>query len=554
MLAAKCCVHKVDLRFPIAEDEASFKRHFHEHMLITIIAGTIAASLTNIIAFGPTYLAEVHHSSNVFLWAENDPRTLWMFLRLSSTVVCFLVLVFCILRKRYAFFSSVDLELLWIMLLVLALALLPFLSPWHIAKMFGKEPNRVWARDCYGSETSMLLAIDSIFTAMCLFLPLRTCVLWIPLMFGNCTVLVLVFILGSPHPDDVWNSLFTLLALSVFAYVGAHMKEQTARAKWLAVQRADKSEVLVQEQQEELSQLEAHLAAMRALMRLVCEFVFHAGESMRVVDHNVQLDELLGSMHGHTLEERMPAHGNIRERYRSVVAPLLDAPLREHGSILDGRPTVVLVPPVTFLTKAGAVELEILVSDTGMWHGSGQNAWRYLVGFRGVVSCQGHQSGLQEFSDTVSRAQSSTTAITAEGEIDLALIEGSSQHSSRFSLQRSVKKVKSQAKFTSKTSSSSSLVPIAEHDLIPTPMETISLGILELSETWHLGAQTSLQDIITQVIEYIDGNDALWSRKPLAGGQCQTCFSLLRNRQIDCDMCGACVQRDPQVPKKTIQL
>lgn len=140
-----------------------------------------------------------------------------------------------------------------------------------------------------------------------------------------------------------------------------------------------------------VSQLEAHVRAMEALMSVVCDVVFKAGDDLRVAGSNPRLDATLGPIQGQRLDEKLLNDSQVLERFHMVVNPLLAAPPRSSADdVAQGAPNVVLVPPVSFHVPVDggpphAFDAEILVADTGFWHESSTEAWRFLVGLKGVV-------------------------------------------------------------------------------------------------------------------------------------------------------------------------
>eukprot|EP00746_Dinoflagellata_sp_MGD_P151757 gnl/MRDRNA2_/MRDRNA2_83222_c0_seq1.p1 gnl/MRDRNA2_/MRDRNA2_83222_c0~~gnl/MRDRNA2_/MRDRNA2_83222_c0_seq1.p1 ORF type:complete len:481 (-),score=56.91 gnl/MRDRNA2_/MRDRNA2_83222_c0_seq1:402-1766(-) len=225
-----------------------------------------------------------------------------------------------------------------------------------------------------------------------LFLPIRAKLMCVP----NALILVnfgiAMFCFQAPLPISHRFEVFALLAvLMSFAWIGARRNENNERLLW---QQLVKSRMKYKNQkqhligkQQELIELQSHIDVMLAMMQTTCAAVAYAGENLCIVQHSKELDELLGEMQGHYLEDRI-VDASSKARFHLVTTPVLSQ-LHANGTEHDDVSTsFVLVPPIHFKTRGGHqsadFEAEVLVADTGRWHGSGNTAWRYLIGLKNI--------------------------------------------------------------------------------------------------------------------------------------------------------------------------
>ena len=81
---------------------------------------------------------------------------------------------------------------------VLALA-----NTWHAPFLFGRHPVEGWIHDARGAGTVSILTIGAFLTAMAVYIPVRSCVMWQLLLIGLVLHGTIMFTLESPFPDSV---------------------------------------------------------------------------------------------------------------------------------------------------------------------------------------------------------------------------------------------------------------------------------------------------------------------------------------------------------------
>eukprot|EP00746_Dinoflagellata_sp_MGD_P145994 gnl/MRDRNA2_/MRDRNA2_78540_c0_seq1.p1 gnl/MRDRNA2_/MRDRNA2_78540_c0~~gnl/MRDRNA2_/MRDRNA2_78540_c0_seq1.p1 ORF type:complete len:541 (-),score=64.83 gnl/MRDRNA2_/MRDRNA2_78540_c0_seq1:596-2161(-) len=288
-------------------------------------------------------------------------------LRLFVILSSFLLLV--IWRRTQKDFLVV--EMLSTIASVVMILTVNFSNYYRVAGFFGENPYSVWQRDHF-SDTQLHLVLAAITTGVHSFVPIRSCVSWLVPVCGISSFICSTAIGGTPEQRP-GRQVVMLALVSFCSWYGSRRNEVWSRKQWgMLYQSRD----TVNEQGKELSSLEDRIQGMTALMNVQCQAVFAAGAQLQVVGNNERLEELLGPMQGRELEDMLSNTGNSRERYKMIVAPLLDACNQEENA------RVVLVPPVTFQTATDTFDAEVIVADTGSWHGSGQEKWRYLVGLK----------------------------------------------------------------------------------------------------------------------------------------------------------------------------
>jgi hypothetical protein len=273
-------------------------------------------------------------------------------------------------------------------------------------RILGKIPQEVWHLEpnhCF-TDSGIVLVLDTVVTAICLFFPLHFYTLW-PVVLGTPLLhLVAWTVLGSSHesPEVEISHSLALLILATFALLGKKRMEVQERMHFAQVHGLTAK---VENLNDSVSQLETHNSAMRALMGTVCDVVFHADSDLRVVGECRSLDDLLGPMKGRKLQDRLLDKAQ-RERFNTVISPVKDVDVGL-GSSNPSKAVAVLVPTVKFLSpkdlRTGSLglkqsehseqssakpcygfEAEILVADTGQLQHSAEDRWRYLVGLKGL--------------------------------------------------------------------------------------------------------------------------------------------------------------------------
>jgi len=241
------CTAKLDLRFPCSQAEAAFKANYERQLVRTsIIVGCVYIC---VIAFTiiPPILATASFCS---VWA------------------CFIVLVAVYVALGTAFvfwqwFLCLNWELFSVMVVVVSLVMLPFVSCWYMPKVFGYGHHTVLG----DPEMSMVLTMVTILSVNFNLSPIRSCVLWMPVVCANMTFVLAVLIAGSQVPEQVPKNFAILLILSVLGWWSAWRYEVHIREKWITRQELRKSQVVVDEQRLDIHELEAEIEELQNSLR-----------------------------------------------------------------------------------------------------------------------------------------------------------------------------------------------------------------------------------------------------------------------------------------------
>lgn len=554
------------------DHEDAFRKQWQAVLPSHLLIGSILVFACEVTMILPTYVDE--QGRHGFVCDLHDPRTLFFMKNVYYCLCAVILAVLAVLTQRAAF-RRLDLELAFVGLAPTVLCTMP-LSVWRSAKVCGKDPTAVWISkgeaDFLEGEMLLVMIIETLIVASNFFVPTRACWLWALNVLPALSYVVAVVVIGSPiSAKAAMSVVMVIIIASALTGIGAWRNERGAREKWVTQLQL---QIKVAKQRRILSQLQAQIHAMKALMRTVCEVVFTAGSGLCVVGSNKRLDELLGPMQGRCLAEKMLDVGEVRERFQRVVDPLLMAPLRSGMQEAGEAPSVVLVPPVSFRmddpqgevcvgTASGDFEAEILVADTGMWHGKGEAAWRYLVGlkqmkmnylnsmdlsmneaadvpqsFSGLVAMES-PSGLRM--PDVPQSFSRSPTVPSERPSHADGCQTRSRHA-EVEPGGGSGRSRSHSKAPSSVQSwAPSLATIDEMAFNSTPMRTIRFGLLHLFRTWHLAEPDTFKSVAEQGLALLEEQGELSALVPFSGGQCRRCHSLLRRCLEHCHVCRAVV-------------
>lgn len=211
----------------------------------------------------------------------------------------------------------------------------------------GQDPIEVYKIPCL-NITGLLLTLDTIVTAVCLFSPVRVCIVWPMVLFCPGVHLFAWFFYGSPNGFlfDVEQS-FILCILATFALLGKRKSELQERHQFARLRGLTAT---VSNLRENVSQLEAHIGAMQALMGTVCDVVFEVDSELQVVGLCDRLEKLFGPMQNHKLTDHL-ADDTQLERFNGILTPWLasrDAAVIGGAESEETGAPALLTPPVVF--------------------------------------------------------------------------------------------------------------------------------------------------------------------------------------------------------------
>lgn len=280
-----------DQRFHEKKQEHDYKQSLETNLLQR---GSVLCSLATIVSI--LYLlwlvgAETNREDRPFTFSTFvEPRTVVMMKILLTTVLSLMLLICARLRLKFGFFLRWNWEgvmTAWCMWLLISNAFLPA----RLMLMLGAGTDAFGYDTKRDSETELLLLV-SILAAILIYLPIRTCCLWLPAATGFITSLAmdLVFRITYGREDDYLLVFFTLYAL----LSGAYGHESNSRAKWLA------NHTVVEQE----GQLASRHAAVCTLLAMLCDCFVQLGPELEILEPSSRLTAMLFHLNDQSLVGR----------------------------------------------------------------------------------------------------------------------------------------------------------------------------------------------------------------------------------------------------------
>jgi len=247
-----------DLRFRKTGCEVAFKAHLEKQVLrsgiVLIVAGwgIFGASLVN------SYNRTGFRDDGPFRWDLEDPRAVRLFIMIFSAGVSAILTILIMFRLRYGFFRTWAWERIFLGFAVYAMISYFLANRWYFLELWGMQPDSILISSSTAYTSELLLVLNMIVTlaGVCLYCPIRSCILWI---LPACVVCILVAArtLEWPESESSFQVPIPVMMLCFFAYIGAHRHEQHMRQEWRAVQQVQEAQVEIQESQDHLVPLPA---------------------------------------------------------------------------------------------------------------------------------------------------------------------------------------------------------------------------------------------------------------------------------------------------------
>mmetsp|Transcript_162432 Transcript_162432/g.520581 ORF Transcript_162432/g.520581 Transcript_162432/m.520581 type:complete len:815 (-) Transcript_162432:240-2684(-) len=174
------------------------------------------------------------------------------------------------------------------------LALVPLLSPAHVALMYGSEPGALWDQEKIQSmkmDTVLILLVAV--SILCQHCPVRCCILWVVPLSALVSFARMECIAGCQH---TCSAMLMLLAVS-FSLYGARRQERQLRERWLTKRR-------IVEQDAELEEQGLVAQAFYAVAGSLCDAVVELDKDARFVGSDRRHEAFFGRpMHGRGFTE-----------------------------------------------------------------------------------------------------------------------------------------------------------------------------------------------------------------------------------------------------------
>eukprot|EP00930_Biecheleria_cincta_P071177 TRINITY_DN5869_c0_g2_i1.p1 TRINITY_DN5869_c0_g2~~TRINITY_DN5869_c0_g2_i1.p1 ORF type:complete len:603 (+),score=61.16 TRINITY_DN5869_c0_g2_i1:37-1845(+) len=354
---------RLDLRFREEKlSENGFKQSLEPEILkygaLIAFAGALLVPCTLI----PVLVREAQSTRNPLDFQNWDVRfTLSLIWCLTFTTAVSFCLASC-LRMRYNWFQNWNWELYFMIVATSYVVSLSLANFWHMPFLAGTHPSDVWQHDVRGTEVFILLAIDGLLTAVAMYVPIRSCVLWILPCCGVGSYLVMLLALDVVMPNDRHLTVGALALLAFFSMHGAFQNDKRRRENWKALCRVMETEEVVMEQTHYIADASALVRGLTDVATALCDFLLHLSTDLKITSsqktHSAFFEADIEGVNFVDLLGKDDA-----ERFQHFIELVTDA-------------HVPACLPVTVNRAAASTVCHLLVVDTG------KREPRYLMGIR----------------------------------------------------------------------------------------------------------------------------------------------------------------------------
>lgn len=198
----------------------------------------------------------------------------------STAYVCILFL-----KSKWGLFRAWDAEILFVIGCAWTFAVFVVLDPVRTALLFGWDFHDGRDGFLYHPGLQALPGLQLVGTTlvMCLYVPVRSCRLWIAPICGVGLHTLLIFTVDYPTYPPMLFELVVILALTLFSLHGAYSSEMNTRARWLAQRQVETQQCLLSTQEQ---------AVYRILERF-CDCLIHLGACCTILEPTPRLSAML---------------------------------------------------------------------------------------------------------------------------------------------------------------------------------------------------------------------------------------------------------------------
>lgn len=240
------------LRFKDAEEEARFKESCEDELVVagSIISSTVCMATISFIFF--LYFQESPSRTDPLCGKDSRHFTyaIWMFMAaVAAMYPCLSALrTFCGLFRKYPWEEYFTASA--------AMFCVSFVcsNRWHGPLLFGEDPEETWSIDPRQSAIHIPLLLDIGLTMVCLYLPVRSSVVWV-LPVSSVGVFTALQLSLPTAFDGAHYDVLILVTLAAFALHGSYKNEFHRRERWVAIQKAHLAEAVVEQQHDEIASL-----------------------------------------------------------------------------------------------------------------------------------------------------------------------------------------------------------------------------------------------------------------------------------------------------------
>lgn len=506
-------ITRFDLRFKDQETEASFKASIEPEVLRFGVLGALILEVLVPLTLVPVYIEEADNTSNPYDMSSWDVRTLMLILWLMCFALMGLFIIVGVLRIWRDWFQNWNWEAIFVCMITYYSLNLALANFWHMPLIFGKHPTQVWAHDARGAEVYILLALDGIMTVTAMYIPIRSCVLWVLHLCGVGSYMCMLVVVDSVFPDDRFKSVCSIVALTVIAYHGAYRNEKQRREKWIALQQVIEATEVVKQQETQIAETTALVKGLRSVANALCDIIVKLTEDLRVCGTEAMLDAFFEQKMEGRLFSEVLADGDCL-RFKALVSTVSSEQV--HACM-----------PVTIRKKSSICEASLLLVDTG------RSMPRYFLGIRaemehlepvgGQVGYEGGGVGGPPGGDYMSLVPQPMPLGAVETKKNSGASEDMDSDFSFTTFQQ--KNVGQQLAYTSVRARAISLKKVM-------PRWNIARDVQSCCQ-FH-----TVVESIHEVADFLAEKqcEPLWST--LNGGQCARCKSMCTQTRTKCVVCG----------------
>eukprot|EP00928_Gymnodinium_smaydae_P038925 TRINITY_DN26721_c0_g2_i1.p1 TRINITY_DN26721_c0_g2~~TRINITY_DN26721_c0_g2_i1.p1 ORF type:complete len:590 (+),score=61.25 TRINITY_DN26721_c0_g2_i1:48-1772(+) len=277
---------RYDIRFRDPEQENKYWRSSHlpisKSLLITAVIVIIMYVIIILREFFVVFY-DADDPFDPFLFRIDDKQFLifWIdtIVYLAAPIVAIFYAMFI---RRGICFQGDNIEMFSVISITVWTVFIPWSDGWSYWLFDDNISDEIWLNHERAADGTVVLAIDFLTTAVCLFVPMRMVVKWIPPTFG-CISYLLAGILSSRPFDYRINHFGLLAALSSCALLGAWGNEVSSRERFIY-----KSEVVSKQ-----IQLERQHASLSSILDCLCDSLVHLRSTLDISGSTSRLRALL---------------------------------------------------------------------------------------------------------------------------------------------------------------------------------------------------------------------------------------------------------------------
>eukprot|EP00928_Gymnodinium_smaydae_P073678 TRINITY_DN56838_c0_g1_i1.p1 TRINITY_DN56838_c0_g1~~TRINITY_DN56838_c0_g1_i1.p1 ORF type:complete len:578 (-),score=37.18 TRINITY_DN56838_c0_g1_i1:296-2029(-) len=316
---------RFDIRFQDGEQEAQFKLSSQRRISSSMLFMAVLTIICYFVIVVRGYMTRMQEGFNPFsLRLDNKNRVLFWVDGLVYLLASIIVMCFVFLYRMGCCPKHWNLEAIAVFFITVWSAWMPWADGWS-AYLHSEIPDELWDAQKRAADGTIVLALDFMTTAVCLFVPIRLCLKWIPPV-GGLVSFMLSGYFGSPRVDLRLNNTILLFSLTVCALMGAWSNEVSARERFIY-----KSEVLSKQ-----VQLEQQHASLSRILDRLCDGLVHLRETLTISNPSPRLGALLMSMDWKRLSNAQFCDYITNEDDRTVFVNALRATPSLDSNLHDG--------------------------------------------------------------------------------------------------------------------------------------------------------------------------------------------------------------------------